>query len=113
MVYCSRDSQMLSKLDPSWIGPATVMKKNGLEYSVKLPNGKIVNRLHPKYLNPYPKKNLEGGSVVISDGTRINEDSSRDTTTVPTKDLTFDPMDEFTVPTTHVPRKRGRPRKAI
>ena len=52
-------------------------------------------------------------SVVISDGTRINEDSSCDTTTVPTKDLTFDPMDESTVPTTHVPRKQGRPRKAI
>ena len=63
-VYRSRDSQLLSKLTPPWVGPATIIKHNNLEYSVKLSNRKIVNRLHPRYLFPYLENVLKGKSVV-------------------------------------------------
>ena len=113
MVYCSRDSQITSKLDPSWIRPATVVQRNGLEYLVKLPNGKVVNQIHPKYLIPYPKKNLEEGSVVIPKKTRIYEDSSCDLSSVPSMDMSQRPVIKPFDPHIPVPRKQGRPRKPI
>ena len=77
LVYQARDSKLPGKLNPSWIGPASIISARGSEYSVKFPSGRVVNRIHGKYLKPYPGKNLGEGDVAnptITDSTITQND---------------------------------------
>ena len=124
MIYRGRLLQTPYKLSPSWVEPFIIVLQGDLEYSVKLPNGKVVNRVHPRYLKPHSESVLKEESVTKTVSNNKEQTQISDLTDPTSPIVSLDLLDSFnseinpTVipesPST-LPTKQGqrRPRKQV